>query len=347
MIRLHTFIPLFLLLVCSQLFAQISDAPDTEQLITSITKIDLPDFSQAHNPSIIDTDEGIVLTFRYLPKPEENPWISYIGVVLLNESLQPISKPQLLNTRVGNRTIPSQSEDARIFSHQGELYVIYNDNPHYINPSNKQRRDMYMAQLSYVGGEFVLSEPLKLYHQKEYSTQKWQKNWVPFEWHGALLMSYSLIPHEVLYTDTISGECLPFVKKEFANPMWQWKWGTLRGGTPAMLLDDQYLAFFHSSIVTSSEASNGVAMHHYYMGAYTFSNEPPFEITKVTPFPIKANGFYTQSPSPKRVIFPGGYVVRDKYLYLAYGKDDSEIWIATIDRQALNNALVPVSLLKN
>jgi hypothetical protein len=29
---------------------------------------------------------------------------------------------------------------------------------------------------------------------------------------------------------------------------------------------------------------------------------------------------------------------------LAYGKDDSEIWIATIDKEALKKALVPASV---
>jgi len=324
-----------------------------DQLVTSLTQISFSKYPNAHNPSLIDTPEGVLLTFRWIPDLLLNPNVSHIGVVLLNELLEPISKPQLLNTRVGNKSIPSQSEDARVFSCQGSLYVIYNDNDSLTNPTVLQRRDMFIARLSYVNNRFVLSEPVKLYHQEKYFTVKWQKNWIPFEWHDALLIGYSIIPHEVLYADLISGECISFVITPFAHPTWQWKWGLLRGGTPAMLVDGEYLAFFHSTIVTSSDASNGVPMFHYYMGAYTFSNDPPFEVTHLTPFPIIAKGFYTElttssaSPwEPKKVIFPGGYVVRDKHLYLAYGKDDQEMWIATIDREKLKKALVPVSLLE-
>lgn len=345
----NVFIPLFfLLIVISQtLFSQTLNLKNNkDNMVTSTTKIFLPDYPDAHNPSLVDTDQGLLLTFRWLPNLE-TPWISYIGVVFLNELLQPISKPQLLNVRLGNKTIPSQSEDARIFYYQDNLYLIYNDNHSLVNPSFMQRRDMYIAQISYVNNQFVVSAPLKIHHQKKYISTKWQKNWVPFVWDNALLLSYSIIPHEVLYSDGISGECIPFTTTPFANPNWHWEWGHLRGGTPAILVDDEYLAFFHSSIVIGSPATNGVPMHHYFMGAYTFSAEPPFEITAISLTPIIADGFYTQSSYSKRVIFPGGFVVRDRYLYLAYGKDDQEIWIATINRKKLNKSLVPVSLLEN
>ena len=78
------------------------------------------------------------------------------------------------------------------------------------------------------------------------------------------------------------------------------------------------------------------------MGAYTFSPTPPFQITRFTPEPIVAEGFYTQSSQWKRVIFPGGFVVADPYIYVAYGKHDVEMWIATIDKAELKKALKPV-----
>jgi predicted GH43/DUF377 family glycosyl hydrolase len=43
------------------------------------------------------------------------------------------------------------------------------------------------------------------------------------------------------------------------------------------------------------------------------------------------------------VIFPGGFVVIDPYIYVAYGKDDHEMWIAPIDKAELKKALKPVS----
>ena len=172
---------------------------------------------------------------------------------------------------------------------------------------------------------------------------RWQKNWTPFEWEGALLLGYSLTPHEILYSNLISGECISFASTLLSNHKHSWKWGELRGGTPASLVDGEYLAFFHSSIIGKSAVSNQTEMHHYFMGAYTFSGEPPFQIKKISPSPIIGPNFYTKSQTEKKVIFPGGYVVRDKYFYLAYGKDDCEIWIATIDREKLKKHLLPVS----
>ncbi len=310
------------------------------KIVNSLTNVKLPEYLGAHNPSIIETKKGLLLTFRWSPNPLQ-PWISYIGIVYLNSDLQPISKPQLLNTREGNPTIPSQSEDARIFYFRDELYILYNDNPNFTNPAIWNRRDMYLAKLKESNGQFIVSNTTKLYHQQQYAFEKWQKNWVPFVWQDALLFSYWIIPHEVLYPDLITGECMPFVTTSPSTPL-QWEWGNVRGGTPALLLNGEYLAFFHSSIITTSPSSKGKSLCHYFLGAYTFSNEPPFEITKYTSSPIVADGFYTYSKFVKRVIFPGGFVVKDTYILLAYGKDDNEVWIAKIDRKILQEKLVPI-----
>jgi predicted GH43/DUF377 family glycosyl hydrolase len=39
------------------------------------------------------------------------------------------------------------------------------------------------------------------------------------------------------------------------------------------------------------------------------------------------------------VVFPGGFAVVGSLIYVAYGKDDREIWIATIDKDALKRSL--------
>ena len=92
----------------------------------------------------------------------------------------------------------------------------------------------------------------------------------------------------------------------------------------------------------ASPSSWGLDMWHYFMGAYTFSAEAPFQITSITPDPIMAEEFYTPSSFNKRVIFPGGFVASDSKIYVAYGKDDREMWIATLDKDALKNAMVPI-----
>ncbi len=314
------------------------DLPD-EKIVVATTRFEFDQFPDAFNPSIIKVPQGFLLTFRYCPDRNENPWLAYVGVALLNDALEQISEPELLNTRQKNSKTPSQVEDARVFSYKGRLFLIYNDNIDLTSPMTWDRRDMFMAELTYVDNQFKLSSPLKLAYEAKYHTAMWQKNWVPFEWNNMLLMTYSINPHEILYPNLMNGSCY------HCYDTWMdidWKWGKLRGSTPPLLVDGEYLAFFHSGAVTSSRASWGWELWHYFMGAYTFSAEPPFKITKISPHPIVAEGFYTQSAREKRVIFPGGFAVSGPYIYMAYGKDDYEIWIATIDKDALKKSLVPI-----
>ncbi len=99
----------------------------------------------------------------------------------------------------------------------------------------------------------------------------WQKNWVGFDWHGQLLIDYYPHPHEVLWPNMATGECYSLYK---TSTKIEWPWGELRGGTPPLLVDGEYLTFFHSAILTASMASNEEIMWHYYMGALT-SHRPP------------------------------------------------------------------------
>ncbi len=311
---------------------------DEQPLFIFNKELKFAEFPKSFNPSLMQCDLGLILTFRYYPDPLR-AWISSIGIVILDDQLNPISQPQLIDTRSLYHFTDSQSEDARIFSFLGDLYLTYNDNLEITNPNNLERRDIFIAPLSYVNEEFKIGKPLKLYHQKDYFTRTWQKNWIPFEWNNHLLISYTLNPHEVIYPNLITGECIPIYKTKIP-PFWIF--GEMRGGTPALLVDGEYLSFFHSSVVMESTISNKKAMHHYFMGAYTFSAEPPFNITKITFAPLLDKNFYTESDYDKRVIFPGGFALIDQYIYVAYGKDDQEIWISKIDKNRLYSMLTPI-----
>jgi len=312
---------------------------DGDPIVVAKKRIVLDAFPDAWNPSLFKIDQGYLLSFRYTPDRYNELWLSYIGVVVLNEEFQPISEPELLNTRRKNSKTPSQSEDARIFAYRGRIFLIYNDNIDKTGPDIWDRRDMFMAELLHSGYHFSLSSPLKLVCEEKKLFRNCEKNWVPFEWNKALMLGYTVDPHEVIYPNLTNGECYHCYE---SFPQIKWNYGTLRGGTPALLVDGEYLSFFHSGTVLASTASFNANLWHYFMGAYTFSSEPPFRIKKITPVPIVSEGFYTESHCPKRIVFPGGFVDEGKYIYLAYGKDDCEIWIATIDKAALKKALVPV-----
>lgn len=314
-----------------------------DKIVIATKRLEFDDFPGAHNPSLIKADPGFLLIFRDIPDRRNRPHISNVCIVRLNDSFEPISKPQVLNTRQENSKTPSQAEDARLFSYRGRIFLIWNDNIEVINPTTGDRRDMVIAELVFSDDQFALSAPLKLVYDAKYHLRLWQKNWVPFEWNNTLLLTYAINPHEILYPNLMNGSCY------FCYETWapiDWDLGPLRGSSSPQLIDGEYLSFFHSGTITASPSSWDLPIWHYFMGAYTFSAEPPFEMTRISPHPIVGEGFYTESNYQKRVVFPGGFVVLGPYIYIAYGKDDQEIWIATLDKQALKSSLIPVEAIK-
>jgi predicted GH43/DUF377 family glycosyl hydrolase len=305
--------------------------------ILSVKKIEIEGFEEAYNPSIIETEQGPLLSFRITPFPDQLN-ISYIGVVLLDEHFDQISKPQILDTRAYCNLTPSQSEDARLISYQGKIFLCYNDNVDELAMTTKQRRDIFLAELLCDQGQYSLAPSLKLIHMKEYKKQLWQKNWVPFEWKDKLLMSYTVNPHEVIVPGLKTGLCAPVHLTKFNEDFW--RLGQFRGGTPAQLVNGEYLALFHTGCRIRSEYSKKNSWH-YFMGAYTFSSEPPFEITRITPVPLTHETFYHVTKE-KKVIFPGGFIVREDALHFVYGKDDHEVWVGTLSLEQLNQIMVPV-----
>ena len=306
-------------------------------IVVSTKRIQFKEFPGAFNPSILKVDQGYLLVFRDIPDPDYFLWDSDIVIVRLDANFDPISEPEILNTRSLISKTNSHSEDARLFSYRGRIFVIYNDNIDQVIPNYWDRRDMFIAELTEVNGQFQLTVPLKLVYEEVYKHVACQKNWMPFESNGKLLFIYSISPHKILYPNLLNGACYSCYE---TSALIDWPLGKLRGSSPPLLVDGEYLVFFHSAMPTTSVASSGQELWHYFMGAYTFSPKPPFEITKITPRPIVGEGFYTKSNCQKRVIFPGGFVDDGDHLHVAYGKDDCEMWIATLDKAALKREMV-------
>lgn len=310
-----------------------------DNVVLDTKKIDIPGFPNAFNPSLIKTEGKILLIFRNQPEPNSRPFVSETGIVRLNEDLELISPPQLIVTRKPGDLTPQQSEDARLFLLNNELYITYNDNIGVVNPSEWERRDIFIAKLLEIDGQYIVEAPKKLYHFEKYESVRWQKNWQPFDWNGNLLIGYTINPHEILIPDPATGACYPVYK---TTGDIDWHWGKLRGGALAQRCGDHYLAFFHSPTPIVSATSQGRELMHYFMGAYTFSAEPPFNLTNISPYPIFAENFYTESSLGIRCTYPGGFIIDGDYIYIAYGKDDHEIWIAIVDKDMLYANLKPV-----
>jgi predicted GH43/DUF377 family glycosyl hydrolase len=331
---------LFLLLsITISLNAQKKCTINYPKIVRRTFQIDVSPFKDSFNPSICPFGDEYILTFRYRPELATRPWISYVGIMRLDSTFTRISDPELLDVRKGKTLIPSQSEDARVFCYKDEIYIIYNDACDIENPSRNQRREMYIAKVLFEEGHFSVEDPIKIIHKDNYYIQNWEKNWTPFVYGDSLLMCYSLVPNQILDVNWLAEECKPLF---ISSPKVNWQWGSVRGGTPAQLVDGEYLAFFHSSLSLYSNVSSDQPRYHYFMGAYMFSSQPPFKITKISSEPINGENFYTRSSQPLRVIYPGGYVISGENIYIAYGKDDHQIWIGEVNKKTLMKSLKPI-----
>lgn len=97
-----------------------------------------------------------------------------------------------------------------------------------------------------------------------------------------------------------------------------WKWGTIRGGTPPILFGREYWTFFHSSLPLATKYRR-----RYFMGAYTFMAEPPWTVTQVTAKPLLAasdeDEWWPQKPL---VVFPCGSVLQGNTWLVTMGVND-------------------------
>jgi hypothetical protein len=122
-----------------------------------------------------------------------------------------------------------------------------------------------------------------------------------------------------------------------------WLYGEIRGGTPAQLVGDEYLAFFHSSShIHHAEVTT------VWLGAYTFTAEPPFRITSMSRYPIASKKFSEGARTSSSVdisIFPMSFSF-DKdaeVIEVSYGKNEREGWLLRLDRRELLSGMKKVS----
>jgi predicted GH43/DUF377 family glycosyl hydrolase len=237
---------------------------------------------------------------------------------------------------------PPFCQDPRLIVIQGRLYIVYS--ALYIEGTEKGIRRVYIGEIIEKNEEFFLKNPEPLLSFDKESKKRVEKNWIPFNFKDELLLSYSISPHHVYepIPDEHRCETLSHTDNEV-----NWGFGELRGGSTALKEDGFYLSFFHSSKKLASLQSDNKMMIHYFLGAYTFEDQPPFALKACSPVPILGENFYSKTDfktwKPLRVVFSNGFISQKKHLWLVYGKQDSEMWAAKIDKKGLLNSLIPIN----
>lgn len=342
---MHRLLTVLFLLFSSFGFAQdalIHLEETVSDFVLETIPVHIPEYPNAFNPSILQWQDRYLLSFRVIPDRKAS-FNGHLGVVWLDAHFQPIGPAQLLDTRELFPDIPSRSEDARLITVGPHLYIIYSDNT---EPKiSRGGFRVYVAELVLEGSYFQLKQPECLAVFEGESRDRREKNWVPFDYQGELLLAYSLNPHLIFHPLRGLGACETISSSTSSI---QWNWGALKGGTPALLDGGEYLAFFHTWKKMSSIHSDGKPSAHYFMGAYRFQAEPPFALTAISPEPIVAKGFYTGAQykpywGPIQAIFPCGYVMDDQFIWVAYGRQDQECWLVKLDKKGLLDSLIPVS----
>lgn len=181
-----------------------------------------------------------------------------------------------------------------------------------------------------------------------------EKNWTPFIYKGELHFIVDINPMFVVKLSgdmftTIAGlrQMVEFVSNSTLKSM-TWKYGILRGGTNAILVDEwTYLALFHSQAKVP-----GSQMSTYFMGAYTFTSQPPFQLLAVSRFPIVHPSLYSgptfnlyrRKAASNYIVFPMSlFLGRDPaYVYVSLGTQDRFGWIARLNKKELLASLDPV-----
>jgi predicted GH43/DUF377 family glycosyl hydrolase len=306
-----------------------------QNFIEEIKQIQIPSHPHAFNPSLIQMEGKLLMSFRSIENLK-NKYDSTIGLVFLNDDLEIISKCYILPFKDPSSKKITRVDDVRLVDIAGSTYIVYADNPHPVLSRGGYR--VYTAKLNFENDHFFLTDQICLSDFPDNDLNRREKNWVPFDCNGSLLLAYSLTPHRIYYPIPGSERCELLCQSDREI---QWNFGELRGGTPALAINPcEYLCFFHSSIRIPSVHTDEKNIVHYFMGAYTFSKEPPFAITKCSPTFLSYPGFYsgpTYTPywQPVKVVFPCGFVIDQDTILLSYGRDDHECWIAKLSKSGL------------
>lgn len=307
----------------------------------NVTTVHIPGVPYPYNASLVKgRHDNYLLFFRhdvYGAVDLEHPDVSfetYISVVELDPCFTPISEYITIDT--GSK----YSEDPRAFYVQDRLFLIYND----LIPSMKYGRRMMLCEID--PNTFSVKKIKSL----DLNMRDIEKNWMPFvppvqekdsaqEEGPAINFVYSINPLCILSLKNLNSQLTWLQGSQEKSTLrlinWERRWGSLKGSTPAQLVDGEYLTFFHSTFFDDITHSTC-----YVMGAYTFEKNPPHRITAMSKWPLTFPTIYDtpygiSGNKNLKCVFPAGFVVDGDQIHISCGENDSAVKIVTLSKQIL------------
>jgi hypothetical protein len=312
------------------------------------------------NPGLVALADGYLLAFRFdcterTKKAFGTDIQSYTLLAELDSHLQPRGPLQYLHrpTVVANPTGESHNaEDMRLFTWQGKIYGLVNDNLNGLD-TKWTTRHQFLYLLEKDKEVWKITHTWELKHPRYHRFEP-EKNWTPLVGNPhdhSLVFNHSLWGSPTYVTSAEFGTQAVHLEMNLSyrcgtHTPWDGdSYGKLRGGTPALWLADQhkYFAFFHSV-----SEHNG---KQYAIGAYEISPENNC-IIDISPAPISYPGMFDEpkgfwvklAGAESNAIFPMGLVDGHfqgaSVFLLSVGVQDSTLKIFVLDRAATLASMV-------
>lgn len=288
-------------------------------------------------PGVVKSEDGYLMVYRaeyrsffdYLIKHITMHRNKSLGLCRLNHDLQVVSAPIYLSESApGIKRSKHSPNDPRLIKCQERYFTFYNDRA-YVEEVGYVRK-MYMCEVfpdRFGTAKILTFQESALFTVKGKKFHHVEKNWSPFIYQGKIYLVYLIEPHVIVKLDIDTGVC-ELVEENESKKIWDF--GIARGGTPCVQIGNEYLSLFHSPYqVTCLGHSHKNA---YIMGAYWFSAEPPFKITRMTKRPLSSYTFYS---GLRKFIFPSSLIDEGDDLLIFYGRDDKEIWALKVPKDKL------------
>lgn len=309
--------------------------------------LDLYNLGEAENPSVIKFRGRLLMITSFAWGVVEGhgadgnvhyKWINHTHFPFYNEEpyLGIATKGDFLEGHTDKDILPGV--DPRVlYVDDSHLLISFNNN-HYMNVMGQAEfsidRGTGKAQIGY--------------HCDRIKFGNIEKNWMAFKYddEGVTYVQRINPLHVVKTKKDDDGQLSAYVISEAPSvniPWWQGRYGEFRGGTNALLVEDVYLAFFHSSTQLP-----GNFMKTYFMGAFTFTKEAPYRLLGMSQVPIMHDRLYTGEWSQFKnrridyVVFPTNFFIEGDDLYLSFGSQDRTAYVAQMKLKAVLDSINPI-----
>lgn len=303
----------------------------------------------------------------YAYRTDQRPWCTQprIHLVEVDSGLVPVSESITLRVNTNkqgwrvdytgkcNEDFGQRAEDPRLCVVGDDLFIFWTDGfkmyygqldiltcQNYTD-TDKARTGEWVMTLGKSGliavsikQIYVPKPPLVVELLRDPKYDGREKNWTPFDHNGQLWIIYCFSPFVVCRLE--DGMVTETVRHEGDI---EWKHGFLKGGTPAIVWNDnEYITIFHSNI------RDAAGINYYYAGALTFDRET-FEPKRISRYPIIAPypDMDCHRPNTSYVVFPCGLMIQDDMLLISYGYNDHSVKVHAATRESIEYNLGQVS----